>query len=92
MPDGPVLITGQFDYTNDFMVETYYVEHAIGLLGLTRFVMRDQEWGLPMDGQVLGYMDLDAENNSATFRLALHASPAGFCGSKTGALAGKFVY
>jgi len=77
IPDGPVLITGQFEYTNEFVVETYYVEHAVGLLDLTGFVLRDQEWELPVESQVLGYMDLDADNNRATFRLALPAVPEG---------------
>ncbi|HUV15022.1 MAG TPA: S41 family peptidase [Pelolinea sp.] len=77
VPESPVLITGEFEYTNDFVVETYYVEHAVGLLDLTGFVLRDKEWELPVDSQVLGYMDLDAENNRATFRLALPAVPEG---------------
>ncbi len=32
---------------------------------------------MPVEGQVLGYMDLDADNNRATFRLALPAVPEG---------------
>ena len=32
---GPVQITGSFEYTNDFVVETYYVEHAVALLDMT---------------------------------------------------------
>lgn len=76
-PDEPVLITGKFEYTNEFVVETYYVEHAVGLLDLTGFVLRDKEWELPVESQVLGYMDLDAENNRADFRLALPAMPEG---------------
>jgi hypothetical protein len=77
VPPGPVLITGGFEYTNDFVVETYYIEHAVGLLDMTGFVLRDQEWELPVESQVLGYMDLDAENDSATYRLSLPAVPAG---------------
>jgi len=77
VPPGPVLITGGFEYTNDFVVETYYVEHAVGLLDMTGFVLRDKEWELPVESQVLGYMDLDAENNSATYRLSLPAVPEG---------------
>ena len=76
-PDGPVQITGEFEYTNDFVVETYYVEHAVALLDMTGFVKRDKEWELPVDGQVLGYMDLDAENNSATFSISLPVQPLG---------------
>jgi C-terminal processing protease CtpA/Prc len=77
IPDGPVLITGEFEYTNEFVVETYYVEHAVALLDMTGFVKRDFEWEMPVEGQVLGYMHLDAENNRATFRLALPAVPEG---------------
>jgi len=77
VPEGPVLITGEFEYSNDFVVETYYVEHAVALLDMTGFIKRDKEWELPVDGQVIGYMDLDAENNRASFRLALPAVPEG---------------
>lgn len=77
VPDGPVLITGEFEYTNEFVVETYYVEHAVGLLDMTGFVERDKEWEMPVEGQVLGYMELDAENNRASFRLSLPAVPEG---------------
>ena len=77
VPPGPVLITGGFEYTNDFVVETYYVEHAVGLLDMTGFILRDKEWELPVESQVLGYMDLDAENDSATYRLSLPAVPEG---------------
>ena len=77
VPPGPVLITGGFEYTNDFVVETYYVAHAVGLLDMTGFVLRDKEWELPVESQVLGYMDLDAENDSATYRLSLPAVPEG---------------
>jgi C-terminal processing protease CtpA/Prc len=73
----PVLITGSFEYSNDFVVETYYVEHAVGLLDMTGFVLRDKEWELPVEGQVLGFMDLDEENNRATYRLSLPAMPSG---------------
>jgi hypothetical protein len=72
-----VRITGDFTYTNEFVVETYYVEHAVGLLDMTGFVKRAKEWALPVDGQVLGYMHLDADNNSATFELSLPAQPEG---------------
>ena len=75
VPKGVILIKGEFEYSNDFVVETYYVEHAVGLLDMTGFVLRDKEWEMPVEGQVLGYMDLDAEANRATFRLALPAVP-----------------
>ena len=77
VPAGPVLITGGFDYTNDFVVETYYVEHAVALLDMTGFVLRDKEWEMPVESQVLGFMDLDADNDRAVYRLSLPAVPYG---------------
>jgi len=73
----PVLITGEFEYTNEFVVETYYTDHAVGLLDMTGFVRRDYEWELPVEGQVLGYMDLDEDNNRAAYHLMLPTEPQG---------------
>ena len=75
VPKGVVLIKGDIEYSNDFVLEEYYVEHAVALLDMTGFVLRDREWELPVESQVLGYMDLDAEANRASFRLALPAVP-----------------
>jgi len=77
VPEGPILLTGSFTYTNDFVVETYYEEHAVGLLDMTGFVLRDMEWEMPVESQVLGFMDLDEENDRATYRLSLPAAPQG---------------
>jgi len=77
VPGGPAVITGGFSYTNDFVVETYYVEHAVALNDLTGFIKRDKLWELPINGQVLGYMELDEENNQATYRLSLPVVPEG---------------
>jgi hypothetical protein len=71
--EGPVLLTGSFDYTNEFVLETYYVEHAVMLTDLTSFILRDLEWELPVESQVLGYLDVDEDANRATYRLALEA-------------------
>jgi len=75
VPGGPAVITGGFAYTNDFVVETYYVEHAVALNDLTGFIQRDKLWELPINSQVLGYMDLDEDNNQATYRLSLPVVP-----------------
>lgn len=74
---GPVLLTGSIAYTNEFVLENYYVEHAVMLTDMTAFVERDLKWELPIPSQVLGYMDVDEENNEATYRLALPAVPEG---------------
>ncbi len=75
--DEPVEITGSVAYTNDFAVETYYYEQAVALLDMHGFVIRDMEWELPIDSQVLGYMDVDYENNAATYTLPLPRLPKG---------------
>lgn len=43
----PVLITGTFEYSNEFVLETYYVEHAVMLTDMTSFILRDLDWELP---------------------------------------------
>ena len=73
---GPARITGEFSYTND-IIEVYYVEQAVALLDMTGFIMRDEEWELPVDSQVLGYLDLDEDNNTGTFSLSLPVFPEG---------------
>lgn len=73
----PEVIAGEFSYTNDFVVETYYVEHAVAVNDLTGFVRRDQEWQLPVNGQVLGFAQVDVENNSGSYRLLLPVKPEG---------------
>ena len=77
VPNWPVLIEGSFEYTNEFAVEEYFMDHAVALLDMTGFVLRDREWEIPVEGQVLGYMDLDKDNNIATYRLSLPAVPYG---------------
>ena len=74
---GPVLLTGSFSYTNEFVVETYYMENAVAINDLTGFIKRDKLWELPINGQVLGYMSVDKENNKGSFHLALPAVPEG---------------
>jgi C-terminal processing protease CtpA/Prc len=77
-PDpAPVLLYGEFTYTNDMVLEKYYVEHAIGLVDLTGFVLRDREWELPVEAQTLGYMKVDTENKRGSFRIQLPARPDG---------------
>lgn len=69
-------IKGEFDYTND-VINTYYVEHAVALLDMYGFVIRDEEWELPIDGQVLGYLNLDESKMHGAYQLQLPALPRG---------------
>jgi C-terminal processing protease CtpA/Prc len=73
----PVLLTGTFTYSNDFVVETYFVEQAVALNDMHGFVIRDNMWELPIESQVLGFLSVNADKNQGTYRLALPALPGG---------------
>lgn len=75
--DGPVMITGAFSYSNDFYPEGYAYEQAVSLLDVTGFVLRDENWIMPVEAQVLGYVEMDYDNNNATYRISLPIRPAG---------------
>lgn len=74
---GLVVVTGEFAYSNDFYPEGYAYEYSVSLIDMTGFVLRDDEWEHPVEAQTLGYVALDKETNSGTFRLSLPAKPAG---------------
>ncbi len=78
LPPGaqPVQISGDFSYSNDFVIETYFAEHMVALVDLHGFVTRDQEWLIPIESQTLGYVDINAEQNRASFWLQLPTQPA----------------
>ncbi len=73
----PVAVKGSFSYTNDTIVTTYHVEHAVALVDMYGFVTRDEEWEVPVESQTLGYLDLDEERQVGTFELQLPARPRG---------------
>jgi len=73
----PVLITGDFTYSNSFVVETYFVEQAVALMDMHGFVVRDRDWELPVESQVLGYLKIDTTRKRGTYRLQLPAIPGG---------------
>jgi C-terminal processing protease CtpA/Prc len=73
----PHLISGTYQVTNDFVLTKYYVENAVALVDMHAFVLRDEEWELPVESQVLGVMNFDPESLSGTFDLNLPAVPRG---------------
>jgi C-terminal processing protease CtpA/Prc len=75
--DQPVEITGTFQYTNPFVVETYFVEQAVALNDMHGFVIRDQLWTLPIEGQTLGYLKIDTTKKTGTFFISLPERPLG---------------
>ena len=72
----PFEITGGFEYSNSIITD-YYVEHAVALVDMHAFVIRDREYELPVEAQTLGYLDMDMESMSAEYFLQLPVQPAG---------------
>ncbi|MBK8824807.1 MAG: hypothetical protein IPN58_20025 [Anaerolineales bacterium] len=73
----PALLQGTFQVTNDFVLTGYYVENAVALTDMHAFVIRDEEWEIPVESQVLGFMTFDPESLSGTYELNLPALPRG---------------
>lgn len=71
----PVAIKGSFEYTND-IITTYYVEQAVALMDLYGFVIRDQEWEMPVSSQTLGFLDIDTDRHVGAYSLQLPAEPS----------------
>lgn len=69
-------ITGSFKYSND-IITTYYVEQAVALTDMYGFVTRDLEWEIPVEGQTLGFLELDGEKMRGSYTLQLPARPRG---------------
>jgi C-terminal processing protease CtpA/Prc len=68
-------IAGTFTYSNDFVVKTYFVEHAAALLDMYGFVTRDKEWKMPVDSQVLGFMKINLADKSGAYSIQLPQRP-----------------
>jgi C-terminal processing protease CtpA/Prc len=78
VPESPLhALDGSFTVTNDYVIATYAVEHAVMLIDMTGFILRDKEWELPVESEVLGPMDVDVANLSGKYTLALPALPQG---------------
>ncbi len=77
LADQPYQVTGTFQVSNGFVVGTYFVEHAVALTDMHGFVIRDVEWELPVDSQVLGYAEIDIESLTGKYDLNLPVQPEG---------------
>lgn len=73
---GPVAISGEMRFTADYLLDSF-TDHAVALLDMHGFVIRDQEWEIPVDGQVLGPITFDRSAGVGSYQLRLPARPAG---------------
>ncbi len=72
----PYQITGHFTYSND-IITVYYVEQAVALVDMYGFVIRDEEWEIPVESQTMGFLKLDTEAMEGDYWLQLPTRPAG---------------
>ncbi|MDW8277327.1 MAG: S41 family peptidase [Anaerolineales bacterium] len=70
-------ITGSFKVSNDFVIAVYAVEHAVMLYDLHGFITRDEKWELPVESQVLGFMQVDLDIPGGSYSLFLPVRPQG---------------
>ncbi len=70
----PTQIVGGFEYSNT-LVTDYYVEHAVALVDMHAFVIRDEEWEIPVASQTLGFLDINQEAMTAEYVVQLPAKP-----------------
>lgn len=73
----PFKLTGSFNVTNGFVFESYFVENAVALVDMHGFVVRDPYWELPVDAQVLGFLEMDLADLSGTWNISLPGRPEG---------------
>lgn len=69
-------VTGALKATNSVFAD-YYEEHAVMLYDMHGFVIRDQEWELPIASQVLGFIEIDEEKLTGKYTLYLPILPQG---------------
>lgn len=76
IPDGPVTVKGEFEYSNS-IITTYFTQQMVSLADMHGFVTRDLEWEFPVEGQTLGFLDLDPDTQTGTFFVDLPIKPQG---------------
>lgn len=72
----PARLSGEMRFTSDYLFDSY-VQNITMLADMHGFVIRDQQWPIPLGGQVLGPMTIERENGLATYQLQLPALPGG---------------
>ena len=73
----PYNLKGTFTVTNGFVFESYFVENAVALVDMHGFVVRDNYWELPVDSQVLGFLNMDIPTLTGTWNISLPVKPQG---------------
>lgn len=74
--DEPFQISGSFTYSNSIITD-YYDQHAVALVDMYAFILRDKEWEIPVASQTLGFLDMDMQAMTGNYVLQLPARPSG---------------
>ena len=72
----PIKLTGTLDYSND-MLTAYHTRHAVALVDLHGFVVRDEAWPIRAHTLMFGSLTLDKRHQSGTYTLFLPEQPPG---------------
>ena len=70
----PVAVRGTFNYSNDLFLQ-YHRRHAVALVDLHGFVIRDQRWNVPAESLIFGRLTLDEAKQSASYQVDLPLQP-----------------
>ena len=73
----PYNLKGTFTVTNGFVFEAYFIENAVALVDMHGFVERDNYWELPVESQVLGFLNMDIPTLTGTWNISLPVKPRG---------------
>jgi C-terminal processing protease CtpA/Prc len=72
----PIKLTGTLSYSNDLLT-AYHTRHAVALVDLHGFVIRDQSWPIRAHTLMFGSLTLDKRHQSGVYTLYLPAQPPG---------------
>ncbi|HEY9153051.1 MAG TPA: S41 family peptidase [Anaerolineales bacterium] len=77
----PFKITGSFKWTQEdngtLTDNILFSERQVVLTDLHGFVIRNKQWALPVDSQVLGYVQYDPTTGNGSYELSLPELPQG---------------
>ena len=77
----PFKITGSFTWTQEdngtLTDNILFSERQVVLTDLHGFIIRNKQWELPVDSQVLGYVQYDPNSGNGTYEISLPEVPQG---------------
>jgi C-terminal processing protease CtpA/Prc len=72
----PIKLTGTLKYSNDLLT-AHHTRHAVALVDMHGFVVRDQAWPIRAHTLVFGSLTLDKQHQSGVYTIHLPEEPPG---------------